>query len=460
MEETMRKVILGMCTLGLITSFNQGYAMDGTQGEGSKEAPHPASQPPENGSSPIQSLPRDLLEKVMGKNEKSASNKELADRTTVSQDVKNIVDPILDENFRKRIDHPFFIDLTVEGIDAHLLKYLKKAKAASERNPNRPVGVKLHIFKFEQEKWNQLRQFIEQEDPAYLAYIDELNVHKIESNDELAAILNIIPTLPHLKVVGLYIPTDSGDNLDFDIEELGEKLKNNTSVSTLILGAPHISNKTEKALATLIDENKALTTLELRGSMKIESSLAETLKKNNTLTTLRLISKELDDTTVNAIAEMLKENKTLTTLVLRASSVNDTQARNLAEALKKNDKLKNLELNINLIRDVGASTFAEMLKENRTLTNLNLSNNKIGDVGANAFAEMLKENWSLTNLNLNNNKIEDAGASSLREALKKNTTLKSLNLIHNDEMSSEIINKLNMADERIRIKPIPLFTGM
>lgn len=461
MEKVMRKIILGISSIGLITSFNQGYAMQENEAEESQNETHPASTPPKDGESPIQGIPRELLEEIIGGNEERLSNKKLAERATISQGVKKAIDPILDRRFRAAISRPVFIDLELAKDRTYLLKLLRKAKAVSDRNLNNPARLKLTMLKLEQQAWDQFKQLIDQEDPSYLDYIDGLSIHNIASDDDITALITTIPTIRNLNELNLSITIASEDTKGSYVEKLVEKLKNNKSITNLILTCPNVNNRVEKALATLIEDNKTLKALELRigkrNTIDTEYPLEEALKKNNTLKVLNLYYHQIEDAKINALSEMLKENNTLTTLILRGGHVNDSQALNLAEALRKNDTLTNLEISSNAIGDVGANALAEMLKDNKTLTNLDLSRNKIGDAGANGFAEMLKDNQTLTNLVLSSNKIGDAGASSLLEALKKNSTLKILNLEYNDAITKETKDNLKKADERIIIKSTPTY---
>eukprot|EP00434_Breviolum_minutum_P044734 symbB.v1.2.039995.t1/scaffold6922.1/size14591/1 len=161
----------------------------------------------------------------------------------------------------------------------------------------------------------------------------------------------------------------------------------------------------------------------LLGRMVVHA-LAEALKQNSSLTNLILVNVNIGDEGAKALAQALEQNSTLTLLNLWKNNIGPEITKALAAALKQNSTLTKLILEDNNIGPEGAKALAEALKQNSSLTSLNLRANNIGPEGVEALAEASKQNSSLTSLNLINNNIgDDEGAKAMEmieEALKRN----------------------------------------
>ncbi|OAQ23034.1 hypothetical protein K457DRAFT_1911315 [Linnemannia elongata AG-77] len=159
--------------------------------------------------------------------------------------------------------------------------------------------------------------------------------------------------------------------------------------------------------------------------------IVEKLKTNSTLTTLDLFNNSIGDSGAVVLSKALKTNSTLTTLDLSGNSIGDKGAVALSEALKTNSTMTTLDLSGNSIGDKGAVALFEALKTNSTLITLDLWSNSIGDNGAVALFEALKTNSTMTTLDLSGNSIRENGVLALSEALKTNSALTTLDLSGN-----------------------------
>ena len=103
-------------------------------------------------------------------------------------------------------------------------------------------------------------------------------------------------------------------------------------------------------------------------------NVGEALKGNNTLTTLNLDNNNITD--VQSIGEGLKSNNTLEVLDLSYNNITDVQS--IGEGLKTNNTLTDLSLSYNNITDdSGIQSIIDGLKTNNTLSLLLLPNNQL-----------------------------------------------------------------------------------
>ena len=290
--------------------------------------------------------------------------------------------------------------------------------------------------------------------------IQRIRIQKLRGPNEVTDVFEVLnhenSSIVTLDLAG---PSSSEDTaIDKPgISKLAEALRENGTLTTLVLDNNSIDDAGAQALAEALETNVALTRLRLRGnsigdvgmqalvealvkSLEKKSArtilctlqtIADVLETNNTLMELDLNGRRIGDAGAQALAEALKTSGALKTLSLNSNSIGDAGAQALAEALKTNGALTTLWLRSNSIRDAGAQALAEALKTNGALTTLWLSYNSIGEAGAQALAERLKTNGALKALWLSSNSIGDAGAQALAEALKTNEALTELYLSNN-----------------------------
>ena len=222
----------------------------------------------------------------------------------------------------------------------------------------------------------------------------------------------------------------NSQNFTEEFEKILNSIRENNPI-TIELSIKKIGDDEAKAIAGELKDNKTLTELILdinKIGPEGAKAIAEALKDNKTLTELNLDINTIGPQGAKALAEAIKDIKTLTKLKLSRNDIGDAGVQALAEALNVNQALTELNLDINKIGPKGAKALAEAIKDNKTLTKLDLSDNEIGNAGVQAIAEAHKVNNTLTKLDLSDNKIGDAGVQALAEALKKNATLTELDL--------------------------------
>ncbi|MBA3722919.1 MAG: hypothetical protein H0W88_11040 [Parachlamydiaceae bacterium] len=220
---------------------------------------------------------------------------------------------------------------------------------------------------------------------------------------------------------------------------IANALKENTNLQSLSFyssfGHKSLNNKSGKAFADMLKENKTLTILDLSGNFLGEDAtlIAESMEKNDSLLELNLGSCFLPSSTSKAVARMLTINCTLLELNIYQSQLDQEGSEVFAQALMVNNTLKTIYLSrCNLGPEGGMAFVAVIKKKNSTLKHLSLGNNKLGIKTQNAIARALMENSSLETLSMGDNDSGDEFAIELSEALKKNFTLKHLELFENN----------------------------
>src|SRR3990167_6822603 len=285
---------------------------------------------------------------------------------------------------------------------------------------------------YEAEKRNEQRIEEEnkekEEEKKYGLQKQELIISDVLSKENFQALIRTLQK-KHSKIETLKI---NARLFDWEVRDLADVLKYNTSLFTLDLRCSEIDNAGAEAFAEAFKANTSITTLNLSNTKISDAgviALAKALKINKSLTTLYLPWGATGDAGAKVLAEALKTNTSLTTLDLSLDSkIGDTGAKALAEALKTNTSLRTLNLGSAKITDAGVTALAEALKTKTSLFKFVLSYSKIGDAVAQVLAEALKTNISLSKLNLSNNKISDVGAQAFAEALKINKSLTALYL--------------------------------
>jgi len=154
---------------------------------------------------------------------------------------------------------------------------------------------------------------------------------------------------------------------------------------------------------------KTLHLYENRLTEEHAAELAMALRENRSIETVILNECEIDCAAAMALATGLEGNETLKTMNLWDNNIEDEGGKALAEALLKNGSaLETLNLWGNKIGDEGAKAFADMLRENNSLRDLIFVYNRIGDDGGDELVDALELNEGIRNLDLFGNPLDQA----------------------------------------------------
>jgi hypothetical protein len=228
----------------------------------------------------------------------------------------------------------------------------------------------------------------------------------------------------------------------------------------------------------------------------LDDAIAYVITNNPACTTLELRSQGLDDADVICLCEALAQNDHIESLDLHSNAIGVKGAIELAQltritsldvgdnfigtdgakALAENTILRSLDVSFNEIGEEGAAAFADnstlrilsvfgnslgyagcndgarKLSYNKALTSLDIGGNNIGDVGAGYFAD---NNRTLKSLMVDDNNIEDVGAFWLAQ----NSTLTFVS-IDGNEIDDEILDMLHQTIKLNRERPTLLLGCM
>jgi Ran GTPase-activating protein (RanGAP) involved in mRNA processing and transport len=167
---------------------------------------------------------------------------------------------------------------------------------------------------------------------------------------------------------------------------IGDWLKNNTTLTSLILTKNQIKGASPLAEALMV--NTSLTTLDLSDN-KIGNRSANAfftmLQTNNTIRSLHFGYNNISDTGIVS----LENNTSLTTLNLRFNKILNTGLVSLVESIKLNKGLRTLDLGYNIIGDSG-DAFKTLFEYNSTLLELDIGSTNITHGVFDAFIDILK----------------------------------------------------------------------
>ena len=237
---------------------------------------------------------------------------------------------------------------------------------------------------------------------------------------------------------------------DTDVVELCEVLPRFAALRTLDLSENKIGPEGASALGEALKVNTVVTTLILWGNKiggegnKIggegAKAIAEALKVNAVLTSLDVGHNNFTEQAVLGIVRVARQQDKITNLGLRGCNIGPIGAKEIADYIKFTAVVTTLNLGCNSIGDEGAIAIAKALKVTAVLTKLNLWNNSIGQKGDIAIAKALKVNAVLTSLDLAGSPylagspffsgigIGDKGAKAIAEALKVKAVVTTLDL--------------------------------
>ncbi|XP_019388251.1 PREDICTED: leucine-rich repeat-containing protein 34 isoform X1 [Crocodylus porosus] len=226
---------------------------------------------------------------------------------------------------------------------------------------------------------------------------------------------------------------------DVGAKHIAKLLQENSSLRYLNLMFNEIGTSGAELIAKALHRNEALLYLRMTGN-KIRNKggmyFASMLQVNSTLEKLDLGDCDLGTQSLVAMATVLNQNKAIKAVNLSRpilySQEEDTTVH-IALMLKNNSCLVELHLCKHEIKNFGVEQLCEALYENCSLKYLDLSCNKITRDGVKFLGELLKRNQTLEILDLHSNRIEDDGAIYLSEALALyNGTLQALAVVSNN----------------------------
>mmetsp|Transcript_23837 Transcript_23837/g.33332 ORF Transcript_23837/g.33332 Transcript_23837/m.33332 type:complete len:369 (-) Transcript_23837:1535-2641(-) len=218
---------------------------------------------------------------------------------------------------------------------------------------------------------------------------------------------------------------------DEKIEMMTKKLlKTNSPVKMLQLTSNRIGNRSAKAIAKVIQQNKICMEEIDVGVNKLGDVgvrfIGLALPFNCRLQKLHLADNSVSDAGMKLLAEGLSDNSSVIYLDLSNNIISNAGAKAIGKLFVNNCTLKTVNMEWNHCGDSGGKYLCEGLKKNNFLEELNLNCNHIGDKGATYFGEALEKNSGLRRLYLWKNSFSDTGEKAILKGLKKNFYMKEL----------------------------------
>jgi len=216
---------------------------------------------------------------------------------------------------------------------------------------------------------------------------------------------------------------------------VAEALKANSSLTSLDLQLNNIGDEGARAIGKALLDNGSMTEINLDGfALPVKE-----LKDTDPVERLDLSGKDIGVASAVVIASLIGNNRSLTSLDLGKTQLGPKGGLAIAEALKINRSLKCLSLFNSQIDAESGVAIAEALKLNGSLTSLNINNNQICGLdedgigaytsnGINAICCALRVNGSLTSLLIGWNQIGPDGGKAIAKALRFKSSLTSLDL--------------------------------
>lgn len=228
-------------------------------------------------------------------------------------------------------------------------------------------------------------------------------------------------------------------------DEIAKTLENNRSLTKLkiLMSNGLITNKALDSLIVALTRNPNLTRLELveENNPNMITKLASLLENNqSSLSDLCYNKYDYKRVSLKALFMALGKNKTLEKLKLYLNVINDKDTPVLANALKQHPNLTHLSIENTHRYDApedgitteGAKLLFDALKINKKITHFSYAYNNLSSFGGSSLlVPFLKENQTLTYLNLSGNHMDHTDISILAKAFKENTSVVDLNLSGN-----------------------------
>jgi hypothetical protein len=197
------------------------------------------------------------------------------------------------------------------------------------------------------------------------------------------------------------------------MEQLCDHLKNNTSVTEIIIDYP-IDIDTIQILGEYLETDTKIKTLKVKDykvEFKAIKLLCQHLKNNYTITNITLLCAGFGTKGAQILPWIVKSP--LESLNISGNTIGSSGVKMLSEHLMRNTSLTHLKLVKNSIDDAGMAAITNMLKVNKTLTHINLDDNPISDKSIKNIVDMLNTNTTLTSIFLRKSKFSIGGLNQL-----------------------------------------------
>lgn len=230
--------------------------------------------------------------------------------------------------------------------------------------------------------------------------------------------------------------------------QISEALENNSTLRILDLSYNQMSDKSARALSSMLTINKSLTELNISyTSQHAEhmTPIAKVVAFNKALKILNLKSNLMDDESAQALASLLENNKILTDLNISCTSPSPEHMTLIIRATETNLVLRSLDLSGNQMCNKSVQALIALLENNKTLTLLNIEKNKAyrrNYDDANKTPKFLKsehicliahsisKNSTLLKLILNKNYLDPLHIDAFNVIFTQNSSLTELHLNH------------------------------
>jgi hypothetical protein len=258
---------------------------------------------------------------------------------------------------------------------------------------------------------------------------------------DIIASLSSLPMLESITVVRF------GDEMEGISQDacaaLGEFVKTSTAVKELSLNGVVLEVEGLKSLASGLKNNRSLTKLLLgRNSIGNQgaAALAASLVYTPSLELLVIDNNNIGDGGLTALASFAAGTQTLKELYLSNNNIGDEGVEALASALSSSQsrsRLRFLSLDRNTISALGFRANASIVQSGKcTLDYLILDHMNIGEEGGTFLASGLSSNKSLLTLSLQTAGIDNVGLRNLLAGLSSNASLRTLRLNGNTSITA------------------------
>ncbi|RUS85270.1 hypothetical protein EGW08_006971 [Elysia chlorotica] len=195
----------------------------------------------------------------------------------------------------------------------------------------------------------------------------------------------------------------------------------------LVLKHHGLGPKAMKALATPLENNTSIETIDLEGNWIMAEGMAclcRVLRENVYVTRLNISENKLGNEGAVSVCNLLTSNRQIDHINLAGNDIGNPTIEDFYNILTQSGSvLKHLNLRHNNFDDASAQRFKDALVENESLEFLDLSWNNFQSKGCVLLAEGLKENVGLKELAVSMNGFGLEGGKALGKALQSNRTL-------------------------------------
>ena len=252
-------------------------------------------------------------------------------------------------------------------------------------------------------------------------------------------LINCIKSIEIAEVVAEGLQNSAGvrelnlENIERDdvIRTLIQGLRNNSVITSLLLGNFNLHIERSKALKQVLLENKSLRKMILLNcikSIEIAEVVAEGLQNSAGVRQLQLQNIERDDV-IRTLIQGLRNNSMIISLLLGNFNLHIEGSKALKQVLLENKTLRNMKL-LNCIKSIEiAEVVAEGLQNSAGVRELQLDNIERDDV-IRTLIQGLRNNSMITSLLLGNFNLHIEGSKALKQVLLENKTLRKMILLN------------------------------